>query len=133
RRTPEVVADFRWLSALDPSHQLDRRAPPDLTAIWESVRSEAQGPVTVELRDESEPGTLRVRPVVTGARPEGLRLEAFVRSPGGRYEALDELRGLEREAPEGAELEGYAVLRGPGDTRIMGVGSAEAPLHFVAP
>jgi hypothetical protein len=133
RRTPEVVADFRWLAAIDPQYQLDRRAPPDLTSVWDSVRSEAGGAATVELRDESTPSVLRVRPVVTGARPEQLQLEAFARAEGGEYTAMDELSGFERQAPAGHVVEAYAQLTGPFHVVIASAGSPQSPLRFAVP
>jgi hypothetical protein len=133
RRQPEVVSDFRWLAAVDPGHQLDRRAPPDLTAVWESVRREVGGASSVELRDESAPGLLRLRPLVKGARPEGLHIEAFFRTADGPFEPIDEATGVERELPQGAEVQGYATLTGLGQVTLSSAGSAENPLRFQVP
>lgn len=133
RRQPEVVADFRWLAAIDPSYQLDQRAPPDLTAIWESLRREAGGASTVEIRDESRPGVLRLRPLVKGARPEGLHIEAYFRVAQGPYEPLDETLGVERSYPQGADVQAYATLVGPGSVALSKAGNPENPLAFSVP
>jgi hypothetical protein len=133
RRQPEVVADFRWLAAVDPSYQLDQRAPPDLTQIWESVRREAGGASKVEIRDESSPGMLRLRPLVKGARPEGLHIDAYFRVAEGPFEPLDETLGVERSYPHGADVQAYATLIGPGKVELSNAGSPENPLAFTVP
>ncbi|MFT3926743.1 MAG: hypothetical protein QM778_29630 [Myxococcales bacterium] len=133
RRQPEVVSDFRWLAAVDPSYKLDSRAPPDLTAIWESLRREAGGAAKIELRDESSPGRLRLRPLVKGAHPEGLRIDAYFRVGGGAYEPLDEALGVERNYPQGADVQAYASLIGLGQVQLSSAGNPENPLAFVVP
>jgi len=133
RRQGEVVSDFRWLAAVDPSYKLDRRAPPDLTQTWESVRREVQGQSKVELRDESSPGMLRLRPIVKGAHLDGLRIDAYFRVDQGPYEPLDETRGVERSYPRGANVEAYASLEGLGRVKLSNAGSPENPLAFDVP
>ncbi len=133
RRQGEVVSDFRWLAAVDPSFKLDQRAPPDLTQTWESVRREARGRSTVELRDESSPGVLRLRPIVKGPLLDELRVDAYFRVDQGPYEPLDETRGVERNYPRGADVHAYASLEGLGRVELSRVGSPENPLAFHVP
>jgi hypothetical protein len=133
RRQGEVAADFRWLAAIDPSYKLDQRAPPDLTQIWESVRREAGGASVIELRDDSGPGMLRLRPVVKGAHPEGLRIDAYFRVDEGPFEPLDEALGVERRYPSGADVQAYARLEGLGRVELSSAGSQENPLAFRVP
>jgi len=133
RRQSEVVSDFRWLAAVDPNYQLDQRAPPDLTAIWESLRREAGGASKVEIRDESTPGMLRLRPLVKGARPEKLHIDAYFRVGGGAFEVLDENLGIERRYPQGAEVQAYASLIGLGNVELSTAGTPQNPLAFAVP
>ncbi len=134
RRQAEVVADFRSLAAIDPARKLDRRAPPDLTAIWESLRNEAGGGrAEVELRNESEPGVLRLRALIHGARPPELRLEAYFRLDSGPFERLADVGGVERSVPAGADVQTYAQLSGLGEVVLAVSGSAEQPLVFRVP
>jgi hypothetical protein len=133
RRRGEVVADFRWLAAVDPDYRLDQRAPPDLTAIWDSLRQEAGGASAVELRDESQAGLLRLRPLIKGAHPEGLHIDARYRLESGAFEPIDEVAGVERPLPSGAQVQAYASLKGLGDVVLASQGSADQPLVFEVP
>jgi hypothetical protein len=131
RRQPEVVSDFRWLAAVDPAYKLDQRAPPDLTATWDSVRRETgAAAASVELRDESGPGVLRLRPFVKGAQPEGLHIDAYFRAGSAAFEPLDQTSGVERSYPEGAYVQAYATLYGPGRVVLSSAGSPQNPLAF---
>lgn len=134
RRQGEVISDFRSLAAVDPTRKLDRRAPPDLTALWDSLRAEARGkPASVELRNESQPGVLRLQVQVDGARPPELRIEAHFRHENGAFTAFDAAHGVEKNLPEGADVQAYARLLGLGGTELSAVGSVERPLLFRVP
>ena len=83
-RKGELVQDFIWLSALDPNHRLDLRAPPDLTAIWTSVRDQGRGVLTIQLEANANQDGLKARTNLGGTVPEGVRSQVVRLRPLAR-------------------------------------------------
>jgi hypothetical protein len=128
QRRSELVQDFVWLSALDPNHRLDLRAPPDLTAIWTSVRDQGRGPIQIQLEASGTEEGLTARTSLGGTVPEGVRSQIVRRRAGESWEKLEgpELR---EPQPENATVELYAQAVGLGDVVIAHHYSPDSPLR----
>jgi len=127
-RKSELVQDFIWLSALDPNHRLDLRAPPDLTAIWTSVRDQGRGVLTVQLEANANQDGLRAHTSVGGTVPEGVRSQVVRRRTGESWEALEGPNVREPQA-EGSTVDLYAEAIGLGNVVIASQYSADEPLR----
>jgi tetratricopeptide (TPR) repeat protein len=131
-RKDELVKDFEWLSALAPDHRLDLRAPPDLTALWTSVRDQGRGPLQVKLEAEAgDAGALSARATLTGTVPEGARPRLWLRRPGGNFGVVP-LPELRESAPDGTTLELYAQAVGLGNVVLAEDHDASEPLRITA-
>lgn len=129
KREAELLRDFVWLAALAPEHILDTRAPPDLVAVWTSVRDQARGALGLKLEAEGAGRTLRLRAELTGTVPEGVRTRIGVRTPGGEWEITEGPETLLGERP-GEEVEAYAEALGLGGLVVAQAGDPERPLSF---
>lgn len=129
-RKSELVQDFIWLSALDPNHRLDLRAPPDLTAIWTSVRDQGRGVLTVQLEANANQDGLKARATLGGTVPEGVRSQIVRRRTGESWETLEGPDVREPQA-EGSAVDLYAQAIGLGNVVIANQYSAEEPLRVV--
>jgi hypothetical protein len=127
-RHNDLVEDFVWLSALDPDHRLDLRAPPDLTAIWTSVRDQGRGALKVSLAAHAtEGGELDVKASLSGTLPEGARARIALRQPGGSWQTIDSSE-LREVLPEGG-LELYAEALGLGHVVVARDHGPDGPLR----
>jgi hypothetical protein len=129
KREPELLRDFVWLAALAPEHILDTRAPPDLVAVWTSVRDQARGALGLKLEAEGAGRALRLRAELTGTVPEGVQTRIGVRSPGGDWEITDGPETLLGQR-SGEEVEAYAEALGLGGLVVAQAGAPERPLSF---
>lgn len=131
-RKDALVQDFVWLSALAPDHRLDLRAPPDLTALWTSVRDQGRGPLQVQLEAEAGAGgELSARATLTGTVPEGARPRLWLRREGGSFSILP-LPELRESAPAGTTLELYAQAVGLGNVVLAQDHDASEPLRLTS-
>jgi hypothetical protein len=128
-RHNDLVEDFVWLSALDPDHRLDLRAPPDLTAIWTSVRDQGRGALGIALAAQAtDSGELEARAKLGGTVPQGARARIVLREPGGSWQRVESSELRERLPAGGIEL--YAEAVGLGYVVVANDHSAEHPLHI---
>lgn len=131
RRKDDVVADFEWLAALDPSHQLDQRAPPDLTLVWKSVRTREPEATSVELSLTGTSDDAVLRANVHGRHPSGLIVRTFYRRHGeSEYATQSGLTAIPLSLARNESVEAYVELVGPGQVLVGGQGSAEQPLKM---
>ena len=131
-RQKDLVDAFVWLSALSPDHRLDLRAPPELTAIWTSVRDQGRGALTVELSAQAnEQGVLDAKASMSGTVPEGARARIVLRKPSGSWQVVDSSE-VHETLPEGG-LELYAEAVGLGYVVVAQHHSAEEPLSVRKP
>jgi hypothetical protein len=131
-RKEALVQDFVWLSALAPDHRLDLRAPPDLTALWTSVRDQGRGLLKVELVAEAKPsGLLEARANLTGTVPEGARARLWLKRGAGNFVALP-LPELHESAEAGTRVELYAQAVGLGNIVLDQAHAPNDPLRLVA-
>lgn len=127
RRQQPLIEDFIWLSALDPDHRLDMRAPPDMTAIWTSVRDQGRGALKVELtarRDEG--GEVAARASLSGTVPTGARARLWLRRGQGDFELTAGEAFHERPS---SDLAFYADGLLLGGVQLPGDYSAQKPLR----
>jgi hypothetical protein len=130
-RHNDLVEDFVWLSALDPDHRLDLRAPPDLTAIWTSVRDQGRGALKVGLdAHATAAGELDAKASLSGTVPQGARARIVLREPGGSWQSVDssELR----EALPAGGLELYAEALGLGHVVVARAHDPDNPLRVTS-
>lgn len=128
RRQEELVEDFLWLSALDPDHRLDLRAPPELTALWISVRDQGRGALKVTLAAQAnERGELAAKASLSGTAPEGARARIVLREPDGNWRNVDSAE-VNEALPEGG-LELYAEALGLGSVVMARDHGPESPLR----
>lgn len=128
RRRDDVVQDFIWLAAIAPDYQLDARAPPDLTAVWDRVRSREGGPVRVRLVLERHAGRPRLRPVLEGPHPPGLVVVTHWRANDAPFAVSEGTQPVDLGIAEGDMVLAYAELRGPGRVVIAHTGAEQQPL-----
>jgi hypothetical protein len=127
RRQEELIDDFIWLSALDPDHRLDMRAPPDMTAIWTSVRDQGRGALRVELSAQrNDEGEVDARASLSGTVPEGARARLWLRRGQGEFELAPGAAFHERPS---SELAFYADGLLLGGVLLPGANSAQNPLR----
>lgn len=127
RRQQELIDDFIWLSALDPDHRLDMRAPPDMTATWTSVRDQGRGALRVELtarRDEQ--GAVAARASLSGTVPAGAHARLWLRRGQGQFELTP---GAAIHEQPSSDLAFYADGLLLGGVQLKGEYSAQKPLH----
>ncbi len=127
RRQQELIEDFIWLSALAPDHRLDMRAPPDMTAIWTSVRDQGRGALKIELtakRDDR--GEVAARAGLSGTVPAGARARLWLRRGQGEFELTPGAALHER--PSG-DLSFYADGLLLGGVQLPGEYNAQKPLR----
>lgn len=130
-RHNDLVEDFVWLSALDPDHRLDLRAPPDLTAIWTSVRDQGRGALKITLEAQaSEGGQVDAKASLSGTVPQGARSRIVLRQPGGSWQAVDSSELRETLPPGGLEL--YAEALGLGYVVVARDHGPDSPLRISA-
>jgi hypothetical protein len=130
-RHSDLVEDFVWLSALAPDHRLDLRAPPELTAIWTSVRDQGRGALKVELAAQAnERGELDAKASLHGTLPQGARARIVRRQPGGDWQIVDNSE-LHEALPE-AGLDLYAEAVGLGYVVVAQHHSPDSPLRVSA-
>jgi len=130
-RHNDLVEDFVWLSALDPNHRLDLRAPPELTAIWTSVRDQGRGALEVALTAHaSESGELAAKANLRGTVPQGARARIVLRQPGGSWQSVDSSEV--REALPAGGLELYAEALGLGYVVVARDHGPDNPLRVNA-
>lgn len=126
-RKNELVQDFIWLSALNPDHRLDLRAPPDLTAIWTSVRDQGRGQLKVQLEAGANQDGLSARANLGGTVPDGVRTQIGRRRTGGKWELL-EGPDLREPQKEDTTVALYAQAIGLGSVVVATSYSADKPL-----
>jgi hypothetical protein len=130
-RHNDLVEDFVWLSALDPDHRLDLRAPPDLTAIWTSVRDQGRGALKVSLAAHAtEGGELDAKASLSGTLPQGVRARIVLRQPGGSWQTVDSSELREVLPESGLEL--YAEALGLGHVVVAHDHGPDSPLRISA-
>lgn len=130
-RQNDLVEDFVWLSALDPDYRLDLRAPPDLTAIWTSVRDQGRGALKVSLAAHAtEGGEVDAKASLSGTLPQGARARIVLRQPGGSWQNVDSSE-LRESLPEGG-LELYAEALGLGHVVVARDHGPDSPLRVNA-
>jgi ketosteroid isomerase-like protein len=128
RRQEALTEDFVWLSALDPDHRLDLRAPPELTALWTSIRDQGRGALKVTLVAEAnERSELAAKASLSGTVPDGARARIVLRKQDGNWRIVD---GDEvSEALPQAGLQLYAEALGLGSVVIARDHSPDRPLR----
>jgi hypothetical protein len=131
RRRNELHDDLVWLSALEPDHHLDLRAPPELIAIWTTVRDQSRGPLALTLEARQAGGTLSAEARPSGTVPNGdLDTRIYVRDglrPYKQYGA-----SLKEPAREGARYGLYAEAVGLGGVVVARAHGPEEPLVLQA-
>jgi hypothetical protein len=131
KRSAALESDFTWLSALAPDHKLDLRAPPELIAIWTSLRDQGHGPLRLELAtqmiDAAPEVILEARAELAGTVPKGTRTRIALRRKGKvwRSQVGGEIR--DRGMP-GDSMELYAEALGLGGMVVARLHSPSAPL-----
>lgn len=127
-RKSELVQDFLWLSALHPNHRLDLRAPPDLTAIWTSVRDQGRGLLQVQLEANANQDGLKAHASLSGTVPEGVRSQIVRRRAGESWETLE---GPDLREPqlEDSTVDLYAQAIGLGNVVVASQYSPDEPLR----
>lgn len=133
RRKDEVVQDFVWLAAIEPSYHLDARAPPDLTAVWDRVRSQEGGPTRLELVLDRQAGHARLRPVVHGPHPAGLSVTMYWRTGSAPYQQSVGTQPVEPDMQSGGVVQVYGELAGPGGVVFARVGTDQRALVLMLP
>jgi hypothetical protein len=132
QRKEALTQDFVWLAALAPDFRLDLRAPPDLTALWTSVRDQSRGPLRVAVVAEAAAaGEVAARAELRGTVPEGARARLLLRRPGERFAALP-LPELRERAAAGTSFELYAEALGLGQVVVAHDRDAKDPLRLTA-
>jgi hypothetical protein len=132
QRKDALTQDFVWLAALAPDFRLDLRAPPDLTALWTSVRDQSRGPLRVAVVAEAAAaGEVAARAELRGTVPEGARARLLLRRPGERFTALP-LPELREGAAAGTSFEVYAEALGLGQVVVARDRDAKDPLRLTA-
>lgn len=119
--------DLRRLASLDPTHAFGPETRPEVRQAFESVR-EGREAVAVDVGHEARPGALRLVGTVVHD-PEDLtrRVEIYGRTRGGAWMNSDD-GALVVPAVEGAVVEHYVLVIGPGGATIASAGSEDAPL-----
>lgn len=133
KREEELKLDLAWLSALAPEHKLDLRAPPELIALWRSIRDQGHGPLRLELAtrmlDAVQEVIIEANAELTGTVPEGARTRISLRHKDGVWRT--QVGGVMRDrgAPgDGMEL--HAEALGPGGVVVARLHSETAPLKL---
>lgn len=132
RRRPELMAGFKWLAAIAPEHMLDMRAPPDLTAIWTSIRNQSLGVLDVKVTLDANPGELDATLALGGTQPPDLETHFELRVGDGEWQVI-EGREFNGEYPDGAEVDVFASVAGPGGFIVATDGERDDPLHVSVP
>jgi hypothetical protein len=128
RRRTELHEDMLWLSALEPDHRLDLRAPPELIAMWTSVRDQARGPLSLNLRAELDGDALKAEALPAGTVPEtGLDTRVYLRDGLRSYKQYGP--SLREPARAGARYGLYAETIGLGGVVVAHAYTAEEPLE----
>jgi hypothetical protein len=140
KRNAALEADLTWLSALDSQHALDSRAPPELQALWRSIRDRGHGPLRVALATQMIDGTpatrgaapeviIEAQAELTGTVPEGARTRISLRRKGKVWRSQIGVEIRDRGVPgDGMEL--YAEALGPGDVVVAQLHSRTDPLQL---
>lgn len=128
QRREALIADFVWLSALSPESRLDLRAPPDMVAMWTSVRDQGHGPLTVALSAEvNAQGQVDARATLAGTVPEGASARLWLRRAGQNFELLPEPE-LHTQLADNTQLALYAQAVGLGGVVVATDHGPEDPL-----
>lgn len=131
RRRGELHEDMLWLSALDPDHRLDLRAPPELIAIWTTVRDQSRGPLTLNLRAELVGDTVKAEASPAGTVPEsGLDTRVYMRDGLRSYKQFGPT--LREPVRLGARYGLYAEALGPGGVVVAHAYTATEPLELAS-
>ncbi|MEZ4288314.1 MAG: hypothetical protein R3A47_09270 [Polyangiales bacterium] len=117
--------DLQRLASMKPTHRLGRIAPPQVRDAFDEVRAAVQGAIAIDLNAQALPGeltiTARVRRDVTKI---GKHLFIFTKSGEAEW-VKHEGNEAKVSAPDGAKVEYYAELMGPGGAVVTNVGGAE--------
>jgi hypothetical protein len=131
KRSEALQSDFTWLAALAPEYKLDLRAPPELIAIWTSIRDQGHGPLRLELAtqmiDAAPEVIIEARAELSGTIPKGTETRITLRRQGKVWRSQRGAEIRDRGAPgDGMEL--YAEALGLGGMVVARLYSPSAPL-----
>ncbi len=125
-RNDEVEHELHRLVAVDPSYVPDQGIPPRLRSQLDKIRKK-QRQVSMELSLKQKPGAVRIVAQMKD-NPKGLaqQVAVFARVGSGQWRA-SEGGSIELPASEGATVQYYGYIRGPGNATIARVGSRQHP------